>query len=434
MRGLLSLILVFGCSKPCPEGTTENSDGTCVNECPDGTELSEDASSCQTIEDPSETDTVDSDPADGGSADGGSDDGDSADGGSGDGGSVDGEPAETDEDGDGISDAEDCDDSDVDLGARENDQDCDGIITAEDGDDDDPTVGHYWLSIDPGDEQICGIISAGNQVRCRGYSHLGISETESSFTSIEVSDSDYSCGITTDGNIECWGDFLSLYPELIPATGTFIDIGLNDTRYTGDVHACGVTSTGGVECWGDDGDGVVSDVPSGTFESVSVGSSTACGVKSSGLVECWGHCDDGYSPSGLKRVCSEIPDDSFKSLSVDGSHACGVTTSGSLECWGGNYGDSPLVTDTPSGTFQSVSLQQNVACGLNTSGKVECWGEVPFEIPDETFSEVKLSSEAGASPEPAAYGVGITMDGNALIWGKYAADDHPIAPEVWYAE
>ena len=62
----------------------------------------------------------------------------------------------------------------------------------------------------------------------------------------------------------------------------------------GNVHTCGVTSSGNVECWGRNDYGQT-NLPSGTFESVSAGPYHNCGVKTDGNVECWGRNDYGQT-------------------------------------------------------------------------------------------------------------------------------------------
>ncbi|MXY21518.1 MAG: hypothetical protein F4Y49_09325, partial [Dehalococcoidia bacterium] len=69
-------------------------------------------------------------------------------------------------------------------------------------------------------------------------------------------------------------------------TLTFISIS------AGGEHTCGVRSDGLVECWGSNhsllGFGGQATPPSGSFASVSAGGEHTCGVRTDGSVECWG--------------------------------------------------------------------------------------------------------------------------------------------------
>ena len=52
-------------------------------------------------------------------------------------------------------------------------------------------------------------------------------------------------------------------------------------------HSCGLTSTGAIECWGDNRYGQASP-PSGGFTQVSAGEVHSCGLTSAGVIKCWG--------------------------------------------------------------------------------------------------------------------------------------------------
>ena len=62
----------------------------------------------------------------------------------------------------------------------------------------------------------------------------------------------------------------------------------------GELHTCGVTTGGEVVCWGSNEYGQ-SSPPAGTFTQVSAGTAHTCGVTTGGMVECWGSNGDGQA-------------------------------------------------------------------------------------------------------------------------------------------
>ncbi|MYD82592.1 MAG: hypothetical protein F4242_04360, partial [Acidimicrobiales bacterium] len=94
----------------------------------------------------------------------------------------------------------------------------------------------------------------------------------------------------------------------------------------GTSHSCGLRTDGAVECWGhnEHGEAVA---PSGKFTSISAGRRHSCGLRTDGAVECWGHNNSGRT---------DAPSGKFTSISAGGSHSCGLRTSGAVDCWGWN--------------------------------------------------------------------------------------------------
>ncbi|MYI26744.1 MAG: hypothetical protein F4064_01495 [Acidimicrobiales bacterium] len=137
--------------------------------------------------------------------------------------------------------------------------------------------------------------------RASGDTTAGASTADESADNAETSASDnytavsvgwsHSCGLRTDGTVECWGH--NEYGEADAPPGKFTSISAG--RY----HSCGVRTSGAVECWGWNGSGQA-DAPSGKFTSISAGNAHSCGVRTSGAAECWGNNELGQAdaPSG----------------------------------------------------------------------------------------------------------------------------------------
>ena len=89
----------------------------------------------------------------------------------------------------------------------------------------------------------------------------------------------HSCGLRTDGTIECWGN--NDYGQATPPGGQFTAV----TAASG--HSCGLRTDGTIECWGDNGDGQATP-PGGQFTAVTA-SGHSCGLRTDGTIECWGY-------------------------------------------------------------------------------------------------------------------------------------------------
>ena len=92
-------------------------------------------------------------------------------------------------------------------------------------------------------------------------------------------------------------------------------------------HTCGVRTDGTVECWGHDGSGRATPLP-GEFASVSAGGFHTRGVRPGGSVECWGSNEDLF---GNKVGQATPPSGEFASASAGEFHTCRVRRDGSVQ-------------------------------------------------------------------------------------------------------
>ena len=144
-----------------------------------------------------------------------------------------------------------------------------------------------------------------------------------------------------------------------------------------DFFMCGVRINGTVACWGNSERGET-NVPAGTFVSVSAGAGFACAVRTDGTLACWGN--DHYATAA--------PDGTFSSVSAGSNFACAVRTDGTLACWP----SFQVVSTPPSGTFTSVSAGLYYAYAVRTDGTLACWGnELSDPTPTGTFTSVSAS-------------------------------------------
>ena len=70
--------------------------------------------------------------------------------------------------------------------------------------------------------------------------------------------------------------------------GTFTRISAGNT------NSCGITPNGQVQCWGDDTLGR-STPPAGNYKQISVGGAHSCAVRANNTVVCWGYNTTGQA-------------------------------------------------------------------------------------------------------------------------------------------
>jgi alpha-tubulin suppressor-like RCC1 family protein len=229
----------------------------------------------------------------------------------------------------------------------------------------------------------------------------------------------FSCGLTTDGKVFCWGQGdngrlgnNSLSGSSLPVA---IKLGNDLLRFSsvaaGYAHACALSTTGGVLCWGVGSEGQLgngtmfdSSVPvavvqSGlgfdeVFSAVSAGFVHSCTVTNKGNAYCWGFGVNGRLGNNTPvnsttpvRVLSPQTDGKavlFASISAGGLHTCGTSTSGVVYCWGfGGFGqlgnnsleDAPI----PSAITAAQTRYDTVSVGFahtcaTSQAEVSCWG------------------------------------------------------------
>jgi len=237
---------------------------------------------------------------------------------------------------------------------------------------------------------------------------------------------DFSCLITRDGAVWCWGnnetgqlgDTMPVrtgQPLRVRAGGTFTQVD------AGDSHACARATDGTVQCWGSNALGQLGvttttacktehgTVPCSVLPvaapvteaaAVTAGAEHTCALGKDGTATCWGANSRGQL--GVSRqvagtlVAQLNPRLHFIALSAGGYHTCGILTDGSLMCWGWNRyaqlgstasmdGCGPTlysrtscalepVRSAPGLTLMAVAAGGEHTCALTRDGAAWCWG------------------------------------------------------------
>jgi alpha-tubulin suppressor-like RCC1 family protein len=270
----------------------------------------------------------------------------------------------------------------------------------------------------------------------------------------------HTCALTLGGGVKCWGDndrgqlgdgttiSRRVPVDVIGLTSGIVAIS------AGAEYTCALTSEGGVKCWGDNefgylGDGTTTnrDTPvdvitltSGVV-AISAGYSHTCAVTSGGGVKCWGINMDGELGDGTRDIQLTPVDvigltSGVSAITLGAFHTCALTSDGGVKCWGFNadseLGDGTTVERT--GVVDVIGLTSGVVaissgfgqtCALTTAGGVKCWGQnYEGELGDGSTIGRALSVEVkGLAGGVVAISAGwahtcaMMSDGRVKCWG-----------------
>jgi alpha-tubulin suppressor-like RCC1 family protein len=278
------------------------------------------------------------------------------------------------------------------------------------------------IALAAGARHTCALDKDGG-VKCWGknnYGQLGDGTTNDRYMPVEViglssgvtalaTGVDYTCALTSEGGIKCWG--WNGYGQLGDGTTddhyTPVDVsGLTSGVIgltTGWIHTCALTSSGGLKCWGWNNHGQLGDntteykhtpvdVIGLTRESKSIvaGGNYTCSIIIGGEVYCWGHnyygqLGDGTTTDKLTPVAVSGLSSGVQALTAGWHHTCAITSNGGVMCWGrnenGQLGDGsvtdrlmPVDVIGLSSSMVILDVGAYYTCGLTSTGSVKCWG------------------------------------------------------------
>lgn len=269
------------------------------------------------------------------------------------------------------------------------------------------------------------------------------------------------CGLTTSGDIYCWGD--NADGQL--GDGTTIGraaaapvqppVRFQSMNQSVGAHRCGISQAGIVYCWGNNDSGQVGRPapsiqpfaysptlaagpgPRPTFASVRTGGFHSC-ADSAGRLTCWGansagQLGIGNADSTTVRV-AVVFDSAFVAFALGGLHTCALTASGVAFCWGNNaYGQlgdgstTGRTTPTPVAgghVYRSLTAGLATTCAATMADTAYCWGlNASGQLGDgsTTAATVPRAVSGGLSFRQLAAGFnhtcGVTTDGTAYCWG-----------------
>ena len=256
---------------------------------------------------------------------------------------------------------------------------------------------------------------------------------------------DYACGLSSAGEISCWGEDNG-EDNLRAPIGTFVDISI------GTAHGCARDANNMVTCWGWDTYGQ-SSAPAIPMKAISAGAYQTCGIDMDDKVLCWGGYNardwdwEGITATSINTASyhscaittdSEVacvvprdengtpvidtplspPEDRYVSVaSIDTSSSCALNDQGSVRCWG-STGDTyaPPSTDVTALDMGSIDHY----CALLSDQTVTCWGNVwdgvdsgQTQTPEGTFQSIDLGQY---------HSCGVRTTGDIHCWGSMSGD------------
>ena len=240
-------------------------------------------------------------------------------------------------------------------------------------------------SLSGGEGFMCGITSNTSQAYCWDLSNPGrdlvpwgflftsYMQIAAGFNHVCAIRGSYYSSIN-QGNVDCWEFNQTLMDGnktmSFVKNSSFHDPHVESLGFkkivSGEGFSCGVVSNGGVECWGPKSGNLAI---AGDFETLASGRGSVCGISSVyGEVKCWGDADEfGAPPVGAN----------FVGLSAGASHFCGVLKDDhGVQCWG-NIDDAAI----PRGSgFIAIASSDFTICGVREVDLIlDCWGALHLQ-------------------------------------------------------
>lgn len=292
------------------------------------------------------------------------------------------------------------------------------------------------ISIAPGVDHICVIEThlgspVGGKARCWGEDVYGrLKVPKNSFFVQIVSGQFFSCGVTLEQRVICWGRIH--LPQRNEVPGLFSQIS------AGQFFVCGVKTDGRLSCWGSAEKEILQpQLPvDRLYVQVSCANDHCCALDDSGHAHCWGGLSlhdekkppvddvvidadgeivpnfviqapvvsedieldgEGYQQTDLPegyKIITKHPQ--FKQIATGMALSCGITLEdASIRCWGNHQRhklprDTNILSNSVSGgsdSYRQVSVGKLGICGVTEEGKLHCWGLATSRIPNEVFTE-----------------------------------------------
>ena len=293
-------------------------------------------------------------------------------------------------------------------------------------------VGTKHIQVVAGPTHVCGLLP-NLDAECAGAG-VGNPPSAGPFKAL-TRGFEYSCGLFTDGFVECWGPGSPGPPPL--GLEPFIDL------KGGFAHLCGIKPDRTVSCWGFNAQGqgevplALADV---AFAELTSADAFNCGIRQDNeAIECWGAPPPGAPSTGSYSKISAASDQ-VCAIRTDGSqlcwgaasspsavpvpqvaagwqHTCAITSDSTLDCWS----SSGAVTSPPVGNYINVDSGDDFACAVEqTTGNLNCWGDNALGATGVSMASSTQVTAGGG------HACAIRVNGSVTCWGDNGFGQAPI--------
>ncbi len=214
--------------------------------------------------------------------------------------------------------------------------------------------------IDTGESHSCGVALDGG-IRCWGntdFGQLNAPTDVNNFVKVSVSTGFHSCGVTDENQIICWG--LNTNGQASPPNDGF---GFTDV-FVEYQSTCGLRTDGEIECWG----GQDPNDPSRLFGH---GPYSNYVVENNRLGQCAILSDGTF-------ICDDQPStvltNKYSDIAFVYPYICGLQLGGEFECKKEVNANSNLDLDNIEGTYTKLANRNRQLCLLTTEGEISCIG------------------------------------------------------------
>lgn len=233
----------------------------------------------------------------------------------------------------------------------------------------------------------------------------------------------------SDGKVYCWGENYS--SQLGDGATAFFSAPVLASRVTtpmvaisaGGGHTCGLTTGGEVQCWGSNSSGQVGNGTTGgtvrdpasiltSVVDIAAGKAHTCALLASGVVKCWGANDHRQLGDGTTVSLRNVPVtvdledqtghsmvDDIVDLTAGDYHTCALRADGSTLCWGersaGQVGAAGAIYPSNTGSLEGVeaagiSAGGSHTCAVQADGTVWCVG-------NNTYAQLGIATTDNAA-------------------------------------